>query len=81
MDGLLALSVPDLNALREALRTGRLPAPYLPALVERSVPRAVATPVAHALQGMVDGGTNREGLLAALECWRPRGLSNPRLMR
>ena len=30
MNGLLALSVSDLTALKEALRTGRLPAPFLP---------------------------------------------------
>lgn len=67
MNGLLALSVSDLAALKEALRTGRLPAPYLPTLIERIVPRAVATEVSTALQCMAASGTNREGLVGALE--------------
>ena len=67
MNGLLALSASDLTALKEALRTGRLPAPFLPALVERIVPGAVSGDVSAALQGMVAGGANREGLVAALE--------------
>src|ERR1041384_786349 len=67
MNALLALSVSDLAALKEALRTGRLPAPFLPTLVGRIVPHAVAGDVAAALQGMVATGANREGLVAALE--------------
>jgi len=67
MNGLLALSASDLIALKEALRTGRLPAPFLPALIERIVPRAVSAEVSAALQGMAASGTNREGLVAALE--------------
>jgi phosphatidylserine/phosphatidylglycerophosphate/cardiolipin synthase-like enzyme len=66
MNGLLALSASDLMALKEALRTGRLPAPYLPTLIERIVPRAVSGDVSAALQGMAAAGTNREGLVAAL---------------
>ena len=64
MNGLLSLSVSDLAALKEALRTGRLPAPFLPALIERIVPHAVAAEVATALQGMAASG---DGLVAALE--------------
>ncbi len=67
MNGLLALSVSDLTALKEALRTGRLPTPFLPALIERMVPRAVSGDVSAALQGMAAAGTNREGLVAAIE--------------
>jgi phosphatidylserine/phosphatidylglycerophosphate/cardiolipin synthase-like enzyme len=67
MNGLLALSTSDLTALKEALRTGRLPAPFLPALIERIVPRAVSGDVSATLQGMATGGANREGLVAALE--------------
>jgi phosphatidylserine/phosphatidylglycerophosphate/cardiolipin synthase-like enzyme len=67
MNGLLALSASDLIALKEALRTGRLPAPFLPALVARIVPHAVAPEVATALQGMAASGANREGLVVALE--------------
>jgi phosphatidylserine/phosphatidylglycerophosphate/cardiolipin synthase-like enzyme len=66
MNGLLALSASDLTALKEALRTGRLPAPFLPALIERIVPRAVSGDVSTALQGMAAAGANREGLVAAL---------------
>jgi hypothetical protein len=67
MNGLLALSVSDLAALKEALRTGHLLAPFLPALIERIVPRAVSADVSTALHGMAASGTNREGLVAALE--------------
>jgi phosphatidylserine/phosphatidylglycerophosphate/cardiolipin synthase-like enzyme len=67
MNGLLALSVSDLAALKESLRTGRLPAPFLPALIERIVPHAVSADVSTALQEMAASGTNREGLVAALE--------------
>jgi phosphatidylserine/phosphatidylglycerophosphate/cardiolipin synthase-like enzyme len=67
MNGLLSLSVSDLAALKEALRTGRLPAPFLPTLIERIIPRAVAAEVSNALQGMAALGTNRDGLVAALE--------------
>jgi phosphatidylserine/phosphatidylglycerophosphate/cardiolipin synthase-like enzyme len=67
MNGLLALSASDLNALKEALRTGRLPAPFLPALVERIVPGAVSADVSAALQGMAAAGANRQGLVAAVE--------------
>jgi phosphatidylserine/phosphatidylglycerophosphate/cardiolipin synthase-like enzyme len=67
MNGLLALSVSDLAVLKEALRTGRLPAPFLPALIERIVPRAVSGDVSAALQGMAATGTNCDGLVAALE--------------
>lgn len=67
MNGLLSLSASDLAALKEALRTRRLPAPFLPALVGRIVPRAVAAEVATALQGMAASGANHEGLVAALE--------------
>lgn len=66
-DGLLSLSVADVTALKEAIRTGRLPAPYLPALIERIVPRAVSPRVSAALKKMVASGANREGLVAALE--------------
>ncbi|MEO8595893.1 MAG: DISARM system phospholipase D-like protein DrmC [Candidatus Solibacter sp.] len=66
MNGLLALSSSDLAALKEALRTGRLPAPYLPTLIERIVPGAISGDVAAALQGMAATGANREGLVAAL---------------
>lgn len=67
MNGLLALTVSDLAALKEALRTGRLPPPFLPTLIERIVPRAVSADVSTALQAMAAAGTNREGLVAALE--------------
>lgn len=67
MNSLLSLSASDLAALKEALRSGRLPAPYLPALVERIVPRAVAAEVSKALQRMAADGSNREGIVAALE--------------
>jgi phosphatidylserine/phosphatidylglycerophosphate/cardiolipin synthase-like enzyme len=67
MNGLLALSASDLTALKEALRTGRLPAPFLPTLVERIVPRAVSRDVSAALQGMAAAGANCDGLVAALE--------------
>src|SRR5437016_9665258 len=67
MNGLLALSASDLTALKEALRTGRLPAPFLPALVERTVPHAVSRDVSTALQGMAAAGANRQGLVAAVE--------------
>jgi phosphatidylserine/phosphatidylglycerophosphate/cardiolipin synthase-like enzyme len=67
MHGLLSLSVSDLAALKEALRTGRLPAPYLPALIERMIPQGVAGEVSTALQGMAASGANREGIVAALE--------------
>lgn len=66
MNGLLALSASDLAALKEALRTGRLPAPYLPTLIERIVPGAVSGDIATALQGIASTGVNREGLVAAL---------------
>src|SRR6266536_2974588 len=67
MNGLLTLSVSDLIALKEALRTGRLPSPFLPTLIERIVPRAVSCDVSAALQAMAAAGTNREGLVAAHE--------------
>lgn len=67
MNGLLTLSVSDLGALKEALRTGRLPPPFLPALIERIAPRAVSADVSAALQGMTAAGANREGLVSALE--------------
>ena len=41
-NALLSLSASDLGALRDALRTGRLAAPYLPAVVERFVPERSA---------------------------------------
>ena len=66
MNGLLSLSASDLTALKEAVRTGRLPAPFLPTLIERIVPRAVSGAVSLALQGMAAAGSNREGLVAAL---------------
>src|ERR1035438_4390447 len=66
-NGLLSLSASDLTALKEALRTGRLPAPFLPALIERIVPRTVSDDVSAALQAMAASGTNRQGLVAALE--------------
>src|ERR1039458_7944390 len=66
MNGLLSLSASDLTALKEALRTGRLLAPFLPALVERIVPSAVSGDVSAALQGMLATGANREGLIAAV---------------
>jgi hypothetical protein len=61
MNELLALSVSDLAALKEALRTGRLPAPFLPALIERIVPRAVSGGVSAALQGIAAAGANHRG--------------------
>ena len=67
MKGLLALSPADLGALKEALRSGRLPAPFLPALIERIVPGPLAGDVSAALQGMVAAGTNHAGLVSALE--------------
>lgn len=67
MNELLALSASDLTSLKEPLRTGRLPPPFLPALVERIVPRAVSREVSAALQGMAAAGANRDGLVAALE--------------
>ncbi len=67
MNGLLALSASDLTALKEALRTGRLPAPFLPSLVERIVPGAVSGDVSAALKGMAAAGANRQGLVAAVE--------------
>jgi len=67
INGLLGLSTSDLTALKEALRTGRLPAPFLPALVERIVPGAVSGDVSAALQGMAAAGANRQGLVAAVE--------------
>src|SRR5580658_9211016 len=67
MKGLLALSASDLAALKESLRTGRLPPPFLPTLIERIVPRALSGDVSAALQAMAASGTNREGLVAALE--------------
>lgn len=67
MNGLLALSAPDLAALKEALRSGRLLAPYLPSLVERIIPRSLAADVSSALQQMAATGSNREGLVAALD--------------
>lgn len=67
INGLLTLSVPDLSALAEALRSGRLSAPFLPALVERIVPRAVSSEVSMALQGMASAGTNRDGIVATVE--------------
>ena len=67
MNELLALSASDLTALKEALRTGRLPAPYLPALVERIVPGDVSEDVSAALQKMAATGANRQGLVAAVE--------------
>jgi hypothetical protein len=66
MNGLLALSALDLTALKEALRAGRLPTPFLPALIERIVPRAVSGDVSATLQRMAAGGANREGPVAAL---------------
>jgi phosphatidylserine/phosphatidylglycerophosphate/cardiolipin synthase-like enzyme len=66
-NGLLALSSADLGALKEALRTGRLPAPFLPALIEKIVPQAMAGSISAALQLMVTSGANTEGLVAALE--------------
>lgn len=76
MNGLLALSASDLTALKEALRTGRLPAPFLPALVERIVPGAVSGDVSAALQGMAAGGANREGLVSAIGLLAARAPSN-----
>jgi phosphatidylserine/phosphatidylglycerophosphate/cardiolipin synthase-like enzyme len=67
MNGLLALSAADLGALKEALRTGRLPAPFLPALIEKIVPQTMAHSVSAALQRMAASGANGEGLVAALE--------------
>jgi len=67
INGLLALSESDLAALKEALRTGRLLAPFLPMLIERIVPRAVSGDVSTALQRMAASGANREGLVAAIE--------------
>jgi phosphatidylserine/phosphatidylglycerophosphate/cardiolipin synthase-like enzyme len=67
MNGLLLLSESDLVALKEALRTGRLLAPFLPMLIERIVPRAISGDVSAALQEMSACGANREGLVAALE--------------
>lgn len=67
MKGLLALSPADLDALKEALRSGRLPVPFLPSLIEKIVPRATAGAVSADLQGIVASGANREGLVAALE--------------
>lgn len=67
MNGLLSLSVSDLAALKEALRSGRLPVPYLPTLIERIVPRGVAAEVSTALQGIAASGANRDGIVAALE--------------
>lgn len=67
MQGLLALSPPDLHALKDALRSGRLPSPFLPSAVERIVPGPVAGGVCAALQAMTVSGANREGLVAALE--------------
>jgi phosphatidylserine/phosphatidylglycerophosphate/cardiolipin synthase-like enzyme len=66
-NGLLSLSASDLTALKEALRTGRVTAPFLPALIERIVPRAVSADVSMALREMAAVGANREGLVAALE--------------
>src|ERR1035438_6389614 len=67
MKGLLALSSADLGALKEALRSGRLRAPFLPALIERMVPSPVAADVSAALEEMVAAGTNEPGLVGALE--------------
>ena len=67
INGLLSLSASDLDRAKEALRTGRLPAPFLPALIERIVPRAVSVDVSTALREMTAAGANREGLVAALE--------------
>ena len=67
MQGLLALSPQDLHALKEALRSGRLPSPFLPSAVERIVPGAVAVEVCSGLQNMMAAGANREGLVAAIE--------------
>lgn len=67
INGLLALSESDLAALKGALRTGRLLAPFLPMLIERIVPRAVSGDVSTALQRMAASGANREGLVAAIE--------------
>lgn len=67
MSALLALSVSDLAALRDALRSGRLAAPYLPALVERIVPGDTARDVSTALQRIDASGANHEGLVAAVD--------------
>jgi hypothetical protein len=66
-NGLLSLSVSDLVALKEALRSGRIAEPFLPTLIERIVPRTVSADVSAALQGMIAAGANLEGLIAALE--------------
>lgn len=66
MNGLIALSISDLMALKEALCSGRLPPPYPPALLQRIVPPAVSGQVSSALQGMIASGSNHEGLIAAL---------------
>lgn len=67
MNGLLGLSLSDLAALQEAMRSGRLSLPYLPSRIERIVPHSVASDVAADLQDMVASGANREGLVAALQ--------------
>jgi hypothetical protein len=58
MTGLLALTVSDLAALKKALRTGRLTAPFLPTLVERIVPRAVSADASTGLQGIRPARSN-----------------------
>jgi phosphatidylserine/phosphatidylglycerophosphate/cardiolipin synthase-like enzyme len=67
MSALLSLSTGDVVALKDALRSGRLAPPYLPALVERIVPAAVAVAVSRELREMVASGATGQGLVVALE--------------
>src|SRR5580698_7273348 len=66
-NGIIALSISDLMALAEGLRSGRLPPPYTASLVQRIVPPAISGGVSIALQEMIASGSNHDGLIAALE--------------
>jgi len=66
MNALITLSASDLAALRDALRTGRLAAPYLPTLVERIIP-GDGGEVAAALQAIAGTGANHQGVVAAVD--------------
>ena len=63
--------------MKEALRSGRLPSPFLPSALERIVPGRVAGEVCAALQAITASGANREGLVAALELLAAARSSQP----
>jgi phosphatidylserine/phosphatidylglycerophosphate/cardiolipin synthase-like enzyme len=66
-DGLLTLSEQDLRQLAEALRNGRLSAPYNSVALQRVLPARAAATAASALQALSEQGLGDQQLAVTLE--------------